>query len=113
MVHQTHGYYHYHTKRKKLRKEYKAFSYIFKKNIDKIIYIIVALGIVMTIPQVAKIWVEQNASSLSLVSWLTYIVTASFWLMYGLYHKVKLIVASSSAWIVLHALIILGIVLYG
>lgn len=67
----------------------------------------------MTIPQLTKIWVEKNASGVSAVSWGAYLVTAIFWLLYGILHKEKPIIFTYSAWIVLEILIVIGTITYG
>lgn len=81
--------------------------------VDKAVYFITALGIIMTIPQAVLIWGQQNASGVSLISWSTYLFMAFFWLIYGLVHKIKSIIFSNIAWIILEIFIIIGIVRYG
>jgi len=40
-----------------------------KSAMDKIIYIVIFAGLVMTLPQVIEIWGNKTASGVSLVSW--------------------------------------------
>jgi uncharacterized protein with PQ loop repeat len=85
----------------------------FKRFIDKSIYIVAVFGIVMTIPQIMKIWVQKNAAGVSAVSWTAYIITAIFWLIYGVLHKEKPIIFTYSIWIVLEVFIVIGTLMYG
>jgi len=79
---------------------------------DQAIYLVGLLGPILTLPQVMIIWVQQNASGVSLVSWIAYLVTACFWLTYGIMHKEKPIIFTNSIWIMLDILIIIGIIIY-
>lgn len=84
------------------------------KNImDKLIYMIIIVAPIMTIPQLMKIWVEKNASGLSIISWGTYALGSVLWLSYGFLHKEKPLIISHMIWVVLHSLVIIGIIIYG
>ena len=108
MVH--HGNYvmrHYH-KRKGKKEKNKL-----KRAIDRLIYIVVFVGPVMTLPQVYKIWVEKNASGVSAVSWISYFIMSIFWFFYGVVHKEKPIIVGSSIMSVLQITIFIGVLVYG
>lgn len=77
------------------------------------IYVIGVFGPIMTIPQLITIWVEKNASGVSVISWSAYMVVAIFWLIYGIMHKEKPIIVTYILWLVLEILIVIGILLYG
>ena len=80
---------------------------------DKFIYIVVFVDIIMTLPQLLQIFLEKDASGVSALSWGTYIVTSGFWLMYGLIHKIKPIILSSIFWICIQVFIVIGVFIYG
>jgi hypothetical protein len=80
--------------------------------LDKIVYLIVFGGMAFTLPQIINVWIENNISGLSLASWSAYLVVSVFWLIYGVHHRERLIIATSSAWIILHATIVIGILLH-
>ncbi|MBI5355084.1 MAG: hypothetical protein HZB68_01370 [Candidatus Aenigmarchaeota archaeon] len=84
-----------------------------KSFMDKAIYPVSAAGIVMTFPQIAKIYGEKDASGLSLASWVAYLAITLFWLAYGLMHRERPIIFSSAVWIALYIVIIAGIIAYG
>ena len=86
--------------------KYKAFM-------DKAIYVVCIFGPIMTIPQLTKIWVYKNAQGISVISWFAYLITALFWLTYGIMHKEKPIIFTNSIWIILEIFIIIGTILYG
>ncbi len=108
MVHHSYSLHHFHKGNRKSHKETRL-----KRFVDTFVYFIALVGPVMTIPQVAKIWIEQNAAGVSLISWSTYLVTSTFWLIYGIVHKEKPIIFSNIVWIFLNVVIVLGTIYYG
>ena len=81
--------------------------------IDRAVYFIGITGFIMTVPQITKIWVEQNASGVSIISWCAYLLSASTWLVYGIIHRRRQMIILYSIWILLEAIIIVGIAKYG
>jgi MtN3 and saliva related transmembrane protein len=75
---------------------------------DRSIYFIGLIGPVMTIPQVMKIFVEKSIESISLITWITYTFTASFWLFYGIIHKEKPIIFTNTLWVIADLSIVIG-----
>lgn len=106
---------HHFQKRKRIYQKCEPYPHPqrFKRFMDKFIYVIAVFGMVMTIPQITKIWVEKNASGVSAVSWGAYMFGAVFWLTYGVLHKDKPIVFTYSVWIILEALVVVGVLFYG
>ncbi|MFW5705114.1 MAG: PQ-loop domain-containing transporter [Nanoarchaeota archaeon] len=84
-----------------------------KNFLDKMIYFVAILGPIMTIPQVLKIWITQNAGGLSLISWTTYFFTGIIWLIYATIHKEKPLVFMYIFWLVIYVFVIWGIIMYG
>lgn len=106
---------HHHHKRKRISQKLEPFPSKRKivKFVDRAIYIVGGVSLLMTLPQVLKIWVEQNPTGVSLISWATYLFAAGFWVFYGVIHKSKPIIFIYSAAVILDALIVIGIILYG
>ncbi len=84
-----------------------------KRFVDRAVYIAGILGPVMTLPQLWKIWVVKNAAGVSLFSWASFLAAAVIWLVYGILHKDKPIIVNYALWVILEALIVVGVVLYG
>lgn len=76
---------------------------------DWLIYAVAFLSPVMTLPQVAQIWVEKNVAGVSLVTWASYTVFAAFWLTYGLIHREKPIIVANILSGILNIIIVAGI----
>ena len=113
MVDHVKGMHHYHT-RKRIHKKHESYpsKNKWKRIMDKVILGVAVAGPIMTIPQLLKIWVEKNATGVSVISWAAYLVLSVFWLIYGVMHKEKPIIFSSVLWIILQILIVIGILIY-
>ena len=113
MVHIGKAIHHHHKRKRNLqKKKYSSSKRKLIKFVDKLVYIIGGLALLMTLPQVLKIWIEQNPTGVSLISWATYLFTAIFWVFYGTVHKAKPIIVIYSVAIILDLLIVIGIILY-
>jgi uncharacterized protein with PQ loop repeat len=84
-----------------------------KRALDKSIIFIGILSPIMTIPQIYKIFANQSAEGLSLISWVTYIIVGAFWLTYGIAHKERPIILVNVGWMIVNSGTLAGIVLYG
>ncbi|MBT3813876.1 hypothetical protein HOE37_05720 [Candidatus Woesearchaeota archaeon] len=84
-----------------------------EKLIDTLIYSSGFFGLAMTIPQITKIWIGKNASGVSAIAWLSYILIALVWIAYGSIHKKKPIIITYVLWLICYIFILGGIALYG
>ena len=73
--------------------------------------ILAVVTMVMTIPQVIAVWTQPAASGLALVSWLTYLVSSTAWLAYGIRQRDALICLTNAGWIGLDVAIVAGLIL--
>lgn len=93
---------HSYVKKKKKRKK--------KQSSEPLIYFAIAFGPLMTIPQVYEIWIKGN-DGVSALTWAAYIVTSTIWLMHGIKMKDRALIAVQSIWLVLSALIVVGVLI--
>jgi uncharacterized protein with PQ loop repeat len=110
MVHPLH---HLHIRKRISQHEPYPSPDAFKRFLDKAIYAVSIIGPALTLPQIYEIWVHQNASGVSTISWAGYLAMAIFWLGYGVIHKEKPIIIAYVLWIILEALVVVGAFLYG
>lgn len=83
-----------------------------KKMFDRFIAIVGLVGPIMTIPQIINVWGYHQVEGLALASWGTYVVTSSFWLLYGILHREKAIICVNIAWIMSNLAVVTGILIY-
>jgi len=114
MVHDTHVKHHQHI-RKMIHKKFEKYPHPDKlKNIvDKLVYLAGFFGLVMTIPQITKIWVEKIAAGVSVISWASYMVIAAVMIMYGIVHKEKPLIIIYILWMICYVFIVVGALIYG
>jgi MtN3 and saliva related transmembrane protein len=108
----TEGLHHFHKIRryKKRKKEGTVIQPVrWHGYLDHIIYFVGFVGPIMTIPQLIKVWGQHSVEGLSAVSWSAYLITAIFWLVYGLIHKEWPIIVANIIWIMVNIPIVIGI----
>jgi uncharacterized protein with PQ loop repeat len=83
-----------------------------KRVFDKFISVVGLVGPIMTTPQIINIWVYRQTEGLAIASWSTYVMTSSFWLIYGILHKERAIILVNIAWILANLSVVTGILLF-
>jgi len=83
-----------------------------KKFLDKWMYLVALIWPIMTLPQTITIFQTQDVSSISKITWITYVVTASLWLSYWIIHKEKPIIFSNILRLLAHWSILIWIMIY-
>lgn len=83
---------------------------IFINFINKGVYCVSFLGILIVLPQTLNIWISKNTSGVSLITWSGFLVGSLFWLFYGIIHKEKPIILTNLAGILMNLSIIFGLI---
>ena len=69
--------------------------------------------LLMTIPQIYTIWVDQQTAGISLWSWITYWIGSLVWLVYGLQKRDWIIYLPCAAWLLIDSAVVAGVLVYG
>ena len=114
MAQNMHGLHHFH-KRKRVHQNLEEYPHPepFKAFMDRFIYFVVCATLIMSLPQVFKIWLNKDAGSISLITWIVYSVGNFFWLAYAFLHKDRTLIFTYLGWLVINALMVIGTLLYG
>lgn len=80
--------------------------------LDRMIFVVGALGPISASAQVYKIWGEKTAEGVSIVTWLANFLFSIVWLIYGIVHKEKLIIFTHALWMLINGLVALGAIIY-
>lgn len=109
-----HVLHHLH-KRKRVHQKLEPYPHPdkLKRFIDKAIFVVAIWIPLMTIPQVIRIWVNRSAQDVSIITWGSFLVSACFWLVYSVLHRDKPLIINSILWVILEALVVIGILIYG
>jgi uncharacterized protein with PQ loop repeat len=81
--------------------------------LEKVLRGLSVFTMLMTVPQVLAIWVGREAGGVSLVSWLSYLLAAALWFVYGLQKRDKTIYLACIGWVVLDAAVVVGVIIHG
>lgn len=81
--------------------------------LEKILRGLSVFTMLMTVPQVLAVWVGDDAGGVSLVSWISYLIAACLWFVYGLQKRDKTIYLACVGWVVLDAAIVAGVIVNG
>src|SRR5574341_1660468 len=69
--------------------------------------------LLMTVPQVWTIWINQPAAGVSILSWGAYLLSAVLWFWFGLKQGDKNIYLPCIGWMVLNGAVVAGAIVYG
>jgi hypothetical protein len=76
--------------------------------LEKFLRALSVATMLMTVPQVYSVW-TVGAAGVSAFTWLTYLVSAVAWMIYGLQKKDRTIYLACIGWIILDAAIVIGV----
>ena len=99
-------------KRSRFLEPYPARTYGLRV-LDMVVYTVGILGPLFTLPQIAKIYLYQDAAGVSLISWAAFTVFDIPWIVYGYVHRERPIVITYILWLIVNAIVCVGVLLYG
>ena len=80
--------------------------------LEKVLRGLSVFTMLMTVPQVLTIWVGRDAGGVSVVSWVSYLVSACLWFVYGLQKHDKTIYLACVGWVLLDVAIVIGVIVH-
>jgi len=114
MPHSGLGLHHFH-RRMRIHQKHEPYPHPdkWKRFMDRAVYVVGAIGPLMTLPQIIKIWIEKDAAGVSIITWSAYLFYGVFWLIYGIMHREKPIIFAYIFWVTLQAFVVIGAIIYG
>lgn len=105
---------HHISKRKRIHQKHEPYPHPKKwiRWLDRIVLAVAIIGPMANIPQIIKVYFENNISGLSLVTWSMYLFMAVPWLVYGFVHKEKPIIVANILWLITNIMIVIGIIIH-
>jgi len=80
--------------------------------LEKLLRGLSVFTMLMTVPQVLTIWIGHNAGGVSLISWVSYLIAACLWFVYGLQKHDKTIYLACVGWVLLDLAVVIGVIVY-
>jgi uncharacterized protein with PQ loop repeat len=81
--------------------------------IDRAMIVVSIIHPLTAVPQAIKIYATHDAKSLSLATWLMFIMIGVVFLIYAVTHKIKPLILNQLIWFAVDVTITIGILLYG
>ncbi len=83
-----------------------------KRSLDSIAYPVALIGPLSSLDQALRIWNEQSAEGVSVVVWVVLLFTSSFWILYGIVHRERVILFGHLVWFILSTIILFEIIYF-
>lgn len=100
---------HVSTKKKSLKKKIDIHPYT---GFDRLVLFVSVLYPLSAIPQIIAVF-SGRTEGVSVLSWMVFLVCSALFFTYGLRRKVPPMIAANSIWVVMDALVIIGIFMNG
>lgn len=84
-----------------------------QKHIDGLMWLVGIASPISGIPQVLIIYMNQSSMNLSFLSWFIWTLMAFVYLLYGIVHRIKPLIFTNVAWLLVYFLVLAGILIYG
>ena len=107
------GIHHLH-KRKRVHKKLENYPHENKwiRFLDKFLIVVAVLGPLIAMPQILQIFITQNATGVSSLSWGLYALFNVPWFVYGIVHKDKPIIISYLLSFIANITVLTGTLIY-
>ena len=75
-------------------------------------YTIGVIGPFVSLPQLYDVWIRQDTTGVSLISWTAFGLLSMFWCYYGIKHQEKPLIISQGLWVVMNFAVVIGVYVY-
>lgn len=104
----------FHHQRKRTRQTplAAARSWALVRAVDIAVYVMSGLALLLTTDQARIVWIDHNASGISIPAWSCYLLADLVWMLYGWVHKDRVILILNFLWVLMYLLIVVGAIMY-
>jgi uncharacterized protein with PQ loop repeat len=108
------GLHHIHLRKRKIARfePYPARSASLRL-LDRVVLVVGVIGPLTTLPQILKLYLLQNATGISFLSWGLPGLLDIPWILYGIVHRERPITVAYSLWFVANMLVATGVLMFG
>jgi uncharacterized protein with PQ loop repeat len=97
---------------KAMRHLHKKKPDLYSNTVEKLAYAAGIISPIVTLPQLIQIWISKDATGVSLITWVSYLIIVLIMTSYGVLHKEKPLIIMYGTLIPIDFLIILGAIIY-
>jgi uncharacterized protein with PQ loop repeat len=84
-----------------------------KSFIDKLIYVVAVLEPMANLPQIVTIYTHQDATGVSITSWVLYALFGATWLWYGIHTKQRPMITGGFLFVITDMIVVIGSIAFG
>lgn len=95
-------------------------SYVFikvnkkqKREVLEVAFIVAVVQPLTVLPQIVHIFQQHSARDVSLLTWVLLLIFNSLNLLYATIFKIKPVIINNVVWVVIDAMVVAGVALYG
>ncbi|QQG37780.1 MAG: hypothetical protein HYS26_04120 [Candidatus Kaiserbacteria bacterium] len=81
--------------------------------LDRLVLFVGIVGPLTALPQILKIYILNDATGVSVLSWLIPALLDLPWILYGVVHRDRQITVAYSLWLLVNVLVVFGAVTHG
>ena len=83
------------------------------KFIDRLVYVAAIVEPLFSLPQAYAIWSTRSAGSVSILSWLGFVVMGLIWVWYAIVNREKIVLIYQGMFFVIDSAVLIGAIMFG
>jgi uncharacterized protein with PQ loop repeat len=109
------GLHHIHLRKRVHKRHLEPYParHPWKRFLDRIVLAAGIIAPLMTVPQAFKIYMLQDATGVSIVSFGAFALLDIPWIVYGIVHRARAITVAYILWFSMNIIVVAGVLMYG
>lgn len=83
------------------------------KFIDRLVYVAAIVEPLCSLPQAYAVWSTRSAGSVSILSWLGFVVMGAIWVWYAIANREKIVLIYQGLFLVIDSVVLVGAIAFG
>lgn len=83
------------------------------KFIDRLVYVAAIVEPLCSLPQAYAVWSTRSAGSVSILSWLGFVVMGLIWIWYAIVNREKIVLVYQGLFFIIDTAVLIGAVRFG
>jgi uncharacterized protein with PQ loop repeat len=83
------------------------------KFIDRLVYVAAIVEPLCSLPQAYAVWSTRSAGSVSILSWLGFVVMGAIWVWYAIVNREKIVLIYQGLFLVIDSVVLIGAIVFG
>jgi uncharacterized protein with PQ loop repeat len=83
------------------------------KFIDRLVYVAAIVEPLCSLPQAYAVWSTRSAGSVSILSWLGFVVMGAIWVWYAIVNREKIVLIYQGMFFIVDSVVLVGAIVFG